>query len=154
VLRTAIAVASTAVAALDAPMAPDTTRPHAAGADGMAWVYVGASLLLAVYGQLVVKWQVLGAGRLPASINGKVGFFSGLLLNPWMLSAMLTTFIAALCWMAAMTHLELSKAYPFAALSFVLVLVLSSVFFGEALTPAKAVGVGLVMVGLIVGVAA
>ena len=118
----------------------------------MAWVYVGASLILTVYGQLIVKWQVLRRGHLPHTIAGKVDYFTGLLLNPWVLSAMLTTFVAALCWMAAMTHLELSKAYPFAALSFILVLVLSGVFFGEAVTPAKTIGVGLVVVGLIVGV--
>jgi multidrug transporter EmrE-like cation transporter len=118
----------------------------------MAWVYVGVSLILTVYGQLVVKWQVLREGRLPATLNGKIGFFASLLLNPWVLSAMLTTFIAALCWMAAMTHLELSKAYPFAALSFLLVLILSGVFFGEPVTPAKAIGMVLVIAGLIVGV--
>lgn len=118
----------------------------------MAWVYVGASLVLTVYGQLVVKWQVLRRGHLPNTLGGKVDFFTGLLLNPWVLSVMLSTFIAALCWMAAMTHLELSKAYPFAAVSFILVLILSGVFFGEAVTPAKTIGVALVVTGLIVGV--
>jgi len=118
----------------------------------MAWVYVGISLVLTVYGQLVIKWQVLRRGHLPPTPSGKVDFFAGLLLNPWVVSAMLTTFVAALCWMAAMTHLELSKAYPFAALSFILVLILSGVFFGEAVTPAKSIGVVLVFAGLIVSV--
>jgi multidrug transporter EmrE-like cation transporter len=117
-----------------------------------AWVYVGVSLILTVYGQLVVKWQVLRRGHLPSTLNGKVEFFTDLLLNPWVLTAMLATFLAALCWMAAMTHLELSKAYPFAALSFSAVLILSSVFFGETITPAKTVGLALVIAGLIVGV--
>jgi multidrug transporter EmrE-like cation transporter len=118
----------------------------------MAWLCVGASLVLTVYGQLVVKWQVLRRGRLPAALTGKADFFVSLLFDPWVISAMLTTFVGALCWMAAMTHLELSKAYPFAALSFAVVLVLSGVFFGEAVTPAKTIGLVLVIAGLIVGV--
>lgn len=118
----------------------------------MAWACVGASLILTVYGQIIVKWQVLRKGHLPATLGGKASFLAGLVLNPWVLSAMLTTFVAALCWMAAMTHLELSKAYPFASLSFIAVLILRGVFFGEAVTPAKAAGLVLVIVGLLVGV--
>jgi multidrug transporter EmrE-like cation transporter len=118
----------------------------------MAWVYVGTTLLLTVYGQLVVKWQVLRKGSLPTTLSGKFDFFASLLLNPWVLSALFTGFVAVLCWMAALTHLELSRAYPFAALSFVLVLILSGVLFGETITLAKAVGIVVVIAGLIVGV--
>jgi multidrug transporter EmrE-like cation transporter len=53
--------------------------------------------------------------------------------------------------MAALTKFPLSFAYPFMSLAFVLVTVLSSVCFYEAITIPKAVGLGLIVVGIIIG---
>jgi multidrug transporter EmrE-like cation transporter len=117
----------------------------------MAWIYVATTIALTVYGQIVIKWQVSQRGDLPATLQGKVAFFVSLLLDPWVLSALLGAFVAALSWMAAISQLELSRAYPFVGLSFVLVLVLSAICFGETLTPAKIAGVLLVIAGISVG---
>ena len=117
----------------------------------MAWIYVATTIVLTVYGQIVVKWQVLRHGALPANLHGKGEFFVHLLINPWVISVMAAAFLAALSWMAAMTRLPLSRAYPFVGLSFVLVLVFSAVFFDESLTAGKVVGIGLIVVGLVVG---
>jgi multidrug transporter EmrE-like cation transporter len=117
----------------------------------MRWIYVTATILLTVYGQLIVKWQVGEAGAFPETWSGKLSFLARLLINPWVISVLVGAFVAALSWMAAMTQLDLSRAYPFVGLSFVLVLVLSAVFFGEAITVPKALGVGLIVAGLVVG---
>jgi multidrug transporter EmrE-like cation transporter len=117
----------------------------------MAWVYVAATIGLTVYGQIVVKWQVSHRGHVPPGLHGKLTFLTGLILDPWVLSALLAALVAALSWMLAVSQLELSRAYPFVGLSFALVLALSAVFFGEPLTAAKVVGVGLVIAGITVG---
>jgi drug/metabolite transporter (DMT)-like permease len=67
------------------------------------------------------------------------------------LSALAAAFGAALCWMLAMVKLELSHAYPFVSLSFVLVLFLSAVLFGEPLSWAKVLGILLIVAGVAVG---
>jgi drug/metabolite transporter (DMT)-like permease len=118
----------------------------------MAWVYVGISVIVTAYGQLVVKWRVSQRGHLPASVDGKLHFFLSLLTDPWVLSAMATTFLAALCWMAALSKLELSKAYPFSALSFVSVLLFSGLFLNESITLGRVAGFAIVIAGLIIGV--
>jgi multidrug transporter EmrE-like cation transporter len=117
----------------------------------MSWVYVATTILLTVYGQLVVKWQVDRAGALPASLGDKVEFLARLVVNPWMISVFLAAFVAALAWMAAMTRLELSRAYPFVSLSFVLVLVFSAALFDETLTVSKVLGIVLILAGIVVG---
>jgi multidrug transporter EmrE-like cation transporter len=117
----------------------------------VSYLYVVATILLTVYGQLVTKWQVgeaLGRGADPAD---RAVFLLGLLLNPWVVSAIAAAFGAALCWMIAMTKLDLSHAYPFVSLSFVLVLFLSALLFGEPLSWAKALGVALIVAGVAVG---
>ena len=59
-------------------------------------------------------------------------------------------FLALLCWLAALTKFELSYAYPFMSLAFVLVLILSALLFHETVTAAKVLGLLLVTAGIIV----
>jgi multidrug transporter EmrE-like cation transporter len=114
------------------------------------FAYVLGSVLCTVYGQIVVKWQVAKAGALPATLSEKISFLVHLVLNPWIMSGVLAGFFALICWLAAMTKFELSYAYPFMSLAFVIVLILSAVLFHEAVTVPKVLGVVLVMAGIIV----
>lgn len=114
------------------------------------FAYVLGSVLFTVYGQIVVKWQVRKAGALPIPFVDKILFLAHLVLNPWIMTAMAAGFFALLCWLAAMTKFELSYAYPFMSLAFVLVLILSILLFHEAMTIPKILGVGLVVLGIIV----
>ena len=117
----------------------------------MSYVYVLCTVLLTVYGQIVIKWQVLEAGPFPTDPAEKMQFLGRLLLNPWVISAFITAFLAAVSWMAAMTRLELSHAYPFMSLAFILVMLCSAWFFSEPITPMKVAGIALVVLGLVVG---
>jgi drug/metabolite transporter (DMT)-like permease len=123
------------------PPAPDVIAGYAA---------ILGTILFTVFGQIVLKWQVAKAGTLPAGFCEKIIFLVGLMWNPWILGGIGAGFFAFLCWMAAMTKFELSYAYPFMSLSFLLVLILSVVLFREALTIPKVVGVAFVMIGIIV----
>ena len=114
----------------------------------VGFAFIFGSILFTVYGQLVVKWQVGKAGSLPETLPDRVLFLAKLVMNPWVLSAMAAGFGALLCWLAAMTKFELSYAYPFMSLAFVLVLILSVFLFGEAFTVPKVMGVLVVIVGI------
>lgn len=115
------------------------------------WLCVAATIALTAYGQIVIKWQVSQRGHIPARPSEAVHYFVGLLLNPWVLSVLVGAFVAALSWMAAVSRLPLSQAYPFvASLSFVLVVVASRIAFGEAITLPKVVGCSLIVAGLVV----
>jgi multidrug transporter EmrE-like cation transporter len=116
----------------------------------MYFLYILASILCTVYGQIVVKWQVGSAGPLPADGRGRVYFLLGMVLNPWILSGVVAGFLALLCWMAAMTKFELSYAYPFMSLAFVLVTALSALLFHETLTAPKVLGLLLIVGGIII----
>ncbi|WVV48790.1 EamA family transporter [Pseudomonas sp. NA13] len=52
--------------------------------------------------------------------------------------------------MAAMTKFDLSHAYPFMSLNFVIVLLLSGWILSEPMTFQKALGVGLIILGTVV----
>ena len=53
--------------------------------------------------------------------------------------------------MAAITRLELSHAYPFMSLAFILVLVLSAWFFHEPVSWQKLAGLALICAGIVLG---
>lgn len=116
----------------------------------MSYLYVLLTILLTVYGQIVIKWQVLKVGSLPQGTSDKILFMLQLLLNPWIVSALAAAFLASFFWMAAMTKLQLSHAYPFMGLTFVVVMLASGFFFHEPITTLKVVGVVLIVLGLTV----
>ena len=117
----------------------------------MEHLYILGTIVLTVYGQLVIKWQVASAGAFPADAVGRMWFLLRLIVNPWVLSSLAAAFLAAVSWMVAMTKFELSYAYPFTSLAFVLVLGLSALFFREAITLPKALGVAFVVTGIVIG---
>jgi drug/metabolite transporter (DMT)-like permease len=117
-----------------------------------SWVFVAATVVLTVYGQVIVKWQAVRAGSFP-SVGGaeRVEYLARFFLNPWVISAFLAAGIGALAWIAALSRLDLSRAYPWMATSFIAVTLLSAWFFDERLGLWKVAGVALIVLGLIVG---
>ena len=114
--------------------------------------YLGilGTVVFTVYGQMVLKWQV---SEIPFSLEPKIffRFFGSIVLNPWTLSCLLAGLCAFLSWTVALNGLELSLAYPYVASSFILVTLLSAIFFREPLTIAKVAGVALIVAGVIIG---
>lgn len=117
----------------------------------IAYGFVGLCVAFTVYGQVVVKWQVGSAGPFPNDMTQRLTFVLRLLVNPWIISGVAAAFLAFLCWIVAVTRLPLSHAYPFTALSFVLVLFLSALVFHEPLTAPKVIGAALVVLGVVIG---
>ena len=116
----------------------------------MGYIYIALTILFTVYGQLTLRWQMARAGELPPALTAKLFFLLQQFANPWVLSALASAFIASLCWMAAMTKFELSFAYPFMSLSFVLVMFISLLVFGELFTWHKVLGTLIIMGGLFI----
>jgi multidrug transporter EmrE-like cation transporter len=117
----------------------------------MSYVYVLLTVALTVYGQIVIKWQVLKAGALPEALPDKIAFLWLLLINPWVISAYAAALLASVFWMAAMTKMQLSHAYPFMSLAFILVILFSALLFNESINSFKIVGAALVILGLVIG---
>ena len=118
--------------------------------DTIGHAYILLTLALTVYGQLVLKWQMGSVGQMPAGGLEKLQFLLLQFLNPWILTGFLSAFAASLAWMAAMTRFELTYAYPFMSLAFIIVMVFSISFLGESFSIQKALGTVLVVAGLVV----
>jgi multidrug transporter EmrE-like cation transporter len=116
----------------------------------LSWFMVAMTILLTSYGQLVIKWQV---GTFKGATSGLLSHLPPLLqllFQPWIISAFIAAFGASLCWMLAISKLELSKAYPFMALNFLIVCLVAVPLFGEAFSTTKAIGLLTVVAGLVI----
>ena len=115
--------------------------------------FLTLTILLSVYSQLIIKWRMSGRFeglRIPEGVWPKVVTLFAVLFDPFVFSGLLATFVSGLCWMATMSKLEISYAYPFTALGFVLVLIFSHFFFGESFNMMKLGGVLLIIGGIAV----
>ncbi|TQS70582.1 EamA family transporter [Ornithinibacillus gellani] len=116
----------------------------------MGFLYIFGTIIFTVYGQLMLKWRIDKVGSLPEAAFEKLLFLFRLLLDPLILSGFLSAFVASLFWMAAMTKFDISFAYPFMSLSFVLVFLLSVFLFSEPVTAQKVIGLSFIVLGIIV----
>ena len=120
-------------------------------ANVVGFANIAATVVLTVYGQLVFKWRVDLAGDFPSEGGRRVEYLVRLFADPWVISVFVTALLASVTWALALTRFELSFAYPFMALSFVLVLLFGGAFLSETVTVAKVLGVLLIVAGLVIG---
>jgi multidrug transporter EmrE-like cation transporter len=118
----------------------------------MGYVYIALTIACTVYGQLIMKQQMNAAYDALKGFS-TVGFYVHFLMRPLVISGFVSAGFAALFWIAALSKFQLSYAYPFMSLSFVLVVALSILLFGESVNVFKLFGVaaicgGLVLLGL------
>jgi drug/metabolite transporter (DMT)-like permease len=72
------------------------------------------------------------------------------LVDPYLLFAFAIYGSATVLWVYVLRHMPLSQAYPFMALSFVLVPLASLLFFGETLGLRYWIGAALIVAGMVV----
>jgi len=117
--------------------------------EARSWVFVAATLMGTVIGQITLKYAIdrRSADSLPA--QGLLGFTVGSLTDPLVLLSLLLALLASLTWIAAMTRLTLSAAYPFQSLSLVFTILLSCVLLNDDVSLMRWAGIGVVVAGLV-----
>jgi len=118
----------------------------------IAYLQILLTLLLTVYGQIILKFRVILHGSLPSTFIGKTKFLFGLFLDPYIFSGLSAAFFASLLWMSAMTKLPLTRAYPIMATAPTLVLIFSIIFLSENLTFGKILGSILILTGAYISI--
>ena len=115
---------------------------------------VAASTSLAVqYAILITVPIFIAAGQVlfklaSAAVTG--GFsIRALVVNPYLFAALCLYALATGLWIHVLTRVDLVRAYPFAALSFVLVPLFSYLFLGERIGAPYAAGVALTALGVV-----
>lgn len=100
-------------------------------------------------GQLLLKVGMNRAGPLSrASLNDPVSLFLKVFGNPWIIVAIPLYGAGFLIWLVVLSKLNLSYAYSFLALAYVLVPLFSWWLFGEEVPLLRWVGIVVICFGL------
>jgi multidrug transporter EmrE-like cation transporter len=116
----------------------------------MGYMYIVLTILLTAYGQLVLKWRMNSLGELPADFADKFFFLIKAVFDPYIFSGFFAAFVASLTWMAALSKFDLSFAYPFMSMAFVVVLAASYFLLHEPVGFTKILGMILIVIGLVI----
>jgi drug/metabolite transporter (DMT)-like permease len=111
------------------------------------WWLIALSIVAGVAGQATIK---LGVGQPQAAADGLVGLVTMILHSPLVLLGLFLYGIGALAWIAVLSRMDLSYAYPFLALNFVLVTLVAQVGLGEVVPTLRWFGVGIICAGVLV----
>jgi len=106
------------------------------------------SISLAVVGQLLLKMGMLRIGRFSLNISTIVQQYTRIFLNLFVIAGVIGFFLSMLVWLYVLSRLELSTAYPFVALNYVLILFVSHFLLKETITPVKIMGVAVIVLGV------
>jgi uncharacterized membrane protein len=112
-----------------------------------AIVIIIIGVIFAAFGQVSWKLGMNQAGQL-ATLN--LTTLSTVLLNPYVLLGFVMYGLSTIFWLIALSKKDLSFVYPFISLTYILVLVLSSLVLKESIGLNKIVGTLAIMIGLII----
>jgi drug/metabolite transporter (DMT)-like permease len=104
------------------------------------------SVICSASAHLVFKYGVAGIERAPAL--GGPGFAAAAAANPFVWGGLLLHGAALVTWLYALRRADISYAYPFIALGFVLVLGMSAWLLDERLNAMRLLGVALIVGGV------
>jgi drug/metabolite transporter (DMT)-like permease len=92
----------------------------------------------------------VGVNSIGAASAAEAGRSYGLALttNPYVLGGVALHVAALAAWLLGLRKLDLSYAYPFISLGFVLVLLVSATVLGERLNASRILGVALIIGGV------
>ena len=104
-------------------------------------------VILAAVGQ--VSWK-LGMNTIGDLTNYDLATLSNMISNPYILFGLVMYGLGTIFWLIALSKKDLSFVYPFISLTYILVLVLSSLVLKESIGVNKVVGTLAIIIGLII----
>ena len=143
--------AVTAAAGRDAAPVPLTAPGRTRRGRTVLFVLIVASVLLAACAQLMLKngmAQVTDGGLAPLSLREPATTLARIASNLWVWLGLATFGISAGAWLIVLSRAPLSVAYPFASLTYVVILLFDRLVLHEPVSPLRWGGVALIVGGI------
>ena len=105
----------------------------------VSFLYISAAVVLGTAAQLFLK---AGTNAAPVGL--------GLALEPRILAGIFCYAVSLVVWIVALSKTPVSVAYPMVSVGFALNALLAWWLLGEALTPMRMAGIGVIIVGVVI----
>lgn len=118
----------------------------------LSWGMLILSVLFNALGVFVIKWRMNQVGAFQyESFLSTLSYFFLLIKPPIVFFSIVLFFIAPFLFAIALSHMEITIAYPVQiSLNFLILLLLAVIFLGEKLTLMKGLGIFLILIGIII----
>ncbi|SEF60792.1 EamA family transporter [Paenibacillus sp. UNC499MF] len=113
------------------------------------WVIL-LSVGMGAVGQVLLKAGANRLGELSLAPATLIPDIFRMIKTPEILIGLILFGTSFLLWVKVLTKVELSYAYPMMSLSYVIVFVMSFLWFQEAFTMQKLVGMAVIIIGIII----
>jgi drug/metabolite transporter (DMT)-like permease len=118
----------------------------------MLYALILLSVLLAAVAQLTLKHgmiQVTSRGAVPLDMGDPVETFRRVVTNVSVLGGLSMFVLSAGVWLVVLSRVSLSFAYPFASLTYVLILLFDRFVLGDQVYALRWAGVALIVLGIV-----
>lgn len=113
------------------------------------WWLIALSISTSVIAQTVIKMGISQPDN-EIGASGLLSLVVTIFQSPMILVGLGLYGIGALSWIAVLGRLDLSYAYPFLALNFVLITLVSRLVLGETVPTLRWLGLGFICVGIVI----
>jgi drug/metabolite transporter (DMT)-like permease len=115
----------------------------------IAIVYILISVIGGAIGQILLKKGMSSMGPLTLTADALIGILWRMATNPFVVIGLGIYVMGTVFWLTALSRVDLSFAYPFASLSYIIMLVASLVLFKENITFMRLAGTLVVGLGVL-----
>jgi multidrug transporter EmrE-like cation transporter len=117
----------------------------------IVFVLILMSILLSSVAQILLKTGMSSASVLNAIADGsKPAIFRAITTSVYVLLGLFVYFSSAAVWLFVLAKIDVSTAYPFVAVGFIVTMLLAYFVNGEILSLAKVLGTVLIAIGVVV----
>ncbi len=114
-----------------------------------AIIYILISVVASAVGQLLLKKGMNSMGPVTLSVNQLPSVIWQMATNLNVFLGLAIYLIGTVFWLAALSRVDLSFAYPFASLNYVVMLVASWMMFDEKITLGRLLGTFVIGIGVL-----
>lgn len=115
----------------------------------LAITYILVAVLASATGQLLLKKGMGGVGTVTLAAGDLPAIVWRIATNPYIFIGLGIYVTGTLFWLAALSRVDLSYAYPFASLSYIIMLVAAWRLFDENISPLRLLGTVVVGLGVL-----
>ncbi len=115
----------------------------------IAVIYILISVLGGAVGQVLLKRGMGSMGPLTLSLEQMPSILLRVGTNPFVIAGLSLYVGATLFWLMALSRVDLSFAYPFASLSYVVMLAASWQLFNEDISLLRLMGTAVIVFGVL-----
>ncbi|MDN0033671.1 EamA family transporter [Oscillibacter valericigenes] len=115
----------------------------------MNFVLILSSVLLNCMAQLCMKKGMMGVGELSGGMSGLMSAIPSMITNGFLWISAACYVVSIVLWLVVLSRVDVSYAYPFLSIGYVVAAVVGYFAFAENLSPIRIAGIIVICIGVI-----